>query len=650
MNFFDHQRAAKGTTLKLVFLFAVAVLTLVAAIDAAALLAMAYLSDDHGGLDASSMLAVIVVVSAITLLVIAGGMLFKTLSLRQGGSAVAAAVGAIPVDPTTTDPQLRRYVNIVEEMALASGVPAPRLFVMPREPGINAFAAGFTPADAAIAVTGGALAQLNRDELQGVIGHEFSHILNGDMRLNIRLIGLLAGILLIGMIGLRTLQFGGRGSDSKGALPFIAFAFALMVLGFVGVFFANVIKAAVSRQREWLADASAVQFTRQTDGLEGALKKIGGIPTGSRLRDSRSAAEVSHMLFGEGARKSFASLFATHPQLTDRIKALNPEFDPREIGQLQQRYSQQAPDGLAEDIAAGFAPSGTGLGRQGPTPVPTQASGRHAITAEQVVARAGTFTPADLRYGAALHARLPDDVRQLATQPTTAPVAVIALLLAPRGDALQARQLASVVQRMGPAPAREAEALADRMATLPHELRLPFVALALPQVAAHTREYHDSLVAALNDLALADGTVSMFEYCLTRLVWNYLLDVAEPARRSKVGSGSLNSVRPVVTTLLATLAVAGGTDRDESIRALNVALQRLYGDTSRPEDPRRLSWQQTLDQGWSALDALEPKAKQALVEAMVDAVMHDGAVTASEAELLRAACGLMHVPLPALLG
>ena len=201
-------------------------------------------------------------------MVITGGMLIKTLVAAAGRTAVAASVGAVPVDPTTTDPQLRRFVNIVEEMSLASGVPAPRLFVMPHEPGINAFAAGFTPADAAIAVTGGALAQLNRDELQGVIGHEFSHILNGDMRLNIRLIGLLSGILLIGMIGLRTLQFGGRGSDSKGALPLVVFAFALMALGYIGVFFANVIKAAVSRQREWLADASAVQFTRQTDGLE----------------------------------------------------------------------------------------------------------------------------------------------------------------------------------------------------------------------------------------------------------------------------------------------------------------------------------------------------------------------------------------------
>ncbi len=649
MNFFEHQRAAKGTTLKLVLLFGAAVMALVAAIDAAAVIAMLYLSKDYGGIDSSSILAIVIVVTAITLVIIAGGTLFKTISLRKGGAAVAAAVGAVPVDPTTTDPQLRRYVNIVEEMSLASGVPAPRLFVMPGEPGINAFAAGFTPADAAIAVTGGALAQLNRDELQGVIAHEFSHILNGDMRLNIRLIGLLSGILLIGMIGLRMLQVGGRGSDGKRALPLLAFAFAMMVLGYVGVFFANVIKAAVARQREWLADASAVQFTRQTDGLEGALKKIGGIPTGSRLRDSRNAAEVSHMLFGEGARRSFASLFATHPPLTDRIRALNPTFDPGEIAELQQRYANQAPDGLAEDVAAGFAPAATALGRQ--TPAPEQVSDAGWRTSpEQVVARAGTFTPADLKYGAALHARIPDDVRALASQPTTAPAAVIALLLAPSSGGLHARQLASVTELLGPTQAREAAALADRMRALPRELRLPVVALALPQIATHSRAEQDALIAVLNALAVADEKVTMFEYCLTRLVWVYLLDTNDPARRSKVGSDSLTGVRPVVTTLLATLAVAGGADQNVATQTLDIALQRLYGDTARLENPRRLSWQQTLDEGWAALDALDPRAKQALVEAMVESVLHDGIVTASEAELLRAACCLMHVPLPALLG
>lgn len=634
MNFFEHQRAAKGTTLKLVVLFLVAVLALVAGIDGAVAIAMAYKDFDQ-----SAILGVVVVVTAVTLLLIGGRMFFKMLSLRQGGAAIAASLGAVPVDPTTTDPQLRRLVNIVEEMALASGVPAPRLFVMPQEPGINAFAAGFTPADAAITVTGGALAQLNRDELQGVIGHEFSHILNGDMRLNIRLIGLLAGILLVGMIGLRFLQFGGR-SDGKGALPIVAVAFAMMALGFVGVFFANLIKAAVSRQREWLADASAVQFTRQTTGLEGALKKIGGIPAGSRLRDARGAAEVSHMLFGEGTRRSFSALFATHPPLADRIKALDPGFDPKILADLQKYYAQQPPNGLAEDVAAGFAPAidvGT-------------AAGRRAVGPERVAARAGTLTPADLKWGAAMRTRLPAEVRSLGAQPSTAPAATIALLLASRGDPLQARQLGAVAHRLGRAQADAVAAMAGVMANLPRELRLPFVELALPQLAVHPRDYQDALVATLNDVAMADDTLTMFEYCVTRLIWSYLQDASDPAHRSRVGNGSLGQVRPLVTTLLATMAAAGARDDDAAIRALDTAVRRLYGDADAPDQSRARPWHQTLDAGWAALDALDPKSKQALVEAMVVAVLDDGEVAPAEAELLRAACGLMHVPLPALLG
>src|SRR4051812_18285012 len=262
-----------------------------------------------------------------TLLVIACGTGSKMIALRAGGAAVAQSVGAVPVDPSTTDPRLRRFVNVVEEMSIASGVPMPRLFVLEQEPGINAFAAGYSPRDAAVTVTSGALDRLNRDELQGVIGHEFSHVLNGDMRLNVRLIGLLNGILLLGLVGLRFLQFGGgRSRDSKGGSPLLVIAIALVVLGFVGQFFAGLIKAAVGRQREWLADASSVQFTRQTTGLVGALKKIAGLPTGSTLSDRHSAKQVSHMLFGEGSRLS--SLYATHPPLDKRIAALDPTFNP----------------------------------------------------------------------------------------------------------------------------------------------------------------------------------------------------------------------------------------------------------------------------------------------------------------------------------
>ena len=610
MNFFERQDAAKGTTVKLVFLFATAVLALVAVIDGVVALAMSSRQSDSG-----SIVATLVVVTAITLLIIAGGMISKTAALRQGGSAVAASVGAVPIDPTTTDPALNRFVNIVEEMSLASGVPVPRLFVMTHEPAINAFAAGYTPADAAITVTQGALDNLNRDELQGVIGHEFSHILNGDMRLNLRLIGLLNGILLIGLIGLRVLQFGGRGSDRKNAPPILLIALAMLVLGFVGVFFANIIKAAVSRQREWLADASAVQFTRQTTGLEGAFKKIAGLRDGTVLRDSRSAAEVSHMLFGEGRRLSFGGLWDSHPPLFDRIHALDPSFTRDQFDELARESRPTGADQAADLVSAqasGFAT----------TAVPPVLS-RPPITVQpsDIVQRVGTLTPEDLAHGAGLSAQIPPRFRQLASQATTTVPLLLAMLVS-TDDAVRERQLVMLRQRM-PHEARTAAIVASQLAQLPEVLRLPVVSIALPVLVRRPREELRTLLETLNDLALADGSISLYEYCLTRVVWSYLQDAADPYRRSRVGSATLAQVQPQQTALLATFASVGGAP---------VAAA---------------SWQQ-LDSGWGALDGLAPAEKARLVEQMVTAVLADGRLEAGEAELLRVACAVIHVPLPPL--
>ncbi len=211
-DFFARQHAARGTSLKLVVLFVLAVISIVAVIDLVVLIAL------RAG-SVASVVGWLVAATVGTLLLIGGGTASKLIALRAGGVAVAQSVGAVPVDPTTSDPQLRRYLNVVEEMSIASGVPVPRLFVLEREEGINAFAAGYTPADAAVTVTAGALHQLNRDELQGVIGHEFSHVLNGDMKLNLRLIGLLNGLLLLGLVGLRVLQFGGGGGRATRTPP-----------------------------------------------------------------------------------------------------------------------------------------------------------------------------------------------------------------------------------------------------------------------------------------------------------------------------------------------------------------------------------------------------------------------------------------------
>jgi Zn-dependent protease with chaperone function len=621
VDFFERQRTARGTSAKLVVLFVLAVLASVAVIDVIAVLAMQGRGNVTG---------VLVVVSAGTLLVIVGGMIGKSFALRKGGSAVAASVGAVPVDPTTTDPALRRFVNVVEEMSIASGVPMPRLFVLPRERGINAFAAGYTAADAAITVTEGALSQLSRDELQGVIGHEFSHVLNGDMRLSIRLIGLLYGIMLLGLVGSRVLALGGRGSDRKGALPIVAIAFGAMVVGFVGQFFAGLIKAAVSRQREWLADASAVQFTRQPDGLAGALKKIAGLPEGSRLADERSAKEVSHMLFGEGRR--FSRLFSTHPPIHERIAALDPTFREADLETLRERWRDEPPPGPAGDVTHGLAPAVT-------APV--------AVTPEQVSARAGTLTPADLDRGAALHSQVPPHIHQLATQPSTAASVVLAMVVCGE-PALRATQLAAVQERLGIATARSVDALVAEVAALPRHLRLPVVGIASPQLTGRPDHEQQALVAALDDLALADGAVSLFEYCLTRTVRATLQDAADPASRSRPGSTAVRQATDEIVAVLTALALSGNADRVAAERAFAAAFAHLRSGAPVPEMPASPAWRR-LDACWPVLDGLARLEKRLLVEAMVVAVLDDGKLTSSEAELLRAACALVHVPLPALI-
>jgi Zn-dependent protease with chaperone function len=619
VDFFARQHEARGTSARLVALFVLAVVSIIVVVDVVVLLLTRNGTSGY-------ILGWVIAASAVTVLVIAGGMLAKMATLRSGGAAVALSVGAVPVDPTTSDPQLRRLINVVEEMSIASGVPMPRLFVLPREEGINAFAAGFTPADAAITVTAGSLERLNRDELQGVVGHEFSHILNGDMRLNVRLIGLLAGILLLGIVGLRVLQFGGgRSRDSK-ASPVLFIAIAFLVLGFVGQFFAQLIQAAVSRQREWLADASSVQFTRQSAGLVGALKKIAGLPTGSALRDTVAERQVNHMLFGEGKR-SFSQLYATHPPLLERIKALEPGFRPEKVRELRAEFRASPPNGLAEDAARGFAAASA-------TPAPTV-----AVTPETVSSRVGSFGPDDLARGAAISARLPDELRRLAGQPSTARDLVLALLLDADAD-VRARQLTLT----GPAAGR----LYPQVANLPEVLRLPVIELAMPSVAAGPPDQVHAVIDLADQLARADGTYTLFEYCAVRLVGSYLRDALSPAARSTPGRADVRTVQQAAVTLLAAVATAGNPDSAAAQRAFTTGMSRLLPGAAPPDYAPPASFA-ALDAVWDPLDALDPRHKRPLVEALVAAVNDDGVLAVAEVELLRTACALLHCPLPAMI-
>ena len=365
MNFFDAQSKAKRATRWLVVVYVVATLLIVAGVTAIVWAAFYNSANTARVTDPSLLIAA----ALATVALILGSTLYKTAVLSSGGGRVALDLGGTLVPPDVRDPLRRRLRNVVEEMAIASGVPVPEIYVLESENGINAFAAGFAPTDAAIAVTRGTLELLDRDELQGVIAHEFSHILNGDMRLNIRMMGVLFGIMVIGIIGRMVLRGGyysGISSSrrNKGAPAIMAIGLGLTLLGWIGVLFARIIKAAVSRQREYLADASAVQFTRQTSGIANALKKIGGY-SGKSFFHAADPEEVSHMLFAGGLAR-LSSMFATHPPLTERIQALEPSFRSGDYPQVDLRQRQpvvtaEAASGLtasaAPEAAAGFAAS-----------------------------------------------------------------------------------------------------------------------------------------------------------------------------------------------------------------------------------------------------------------------------------------------------
>ena len=632
MNFFERQAAARRNSSRLVVLFALAVAGIVAAVDFAAY-AVYGLGGDMASGEGAALLATCTV---LTLGVIGLGSLYRIASLRSGGEAVAQQLDGTPVGADTNDFSLRRLRNVVEEIAIASGVPVPKIYVLEHEAGINAFAAGYSPSDAVIAVTRGALDRLNRDELQGVVAHEFSHVLNGDMRLNIRLIGVLFGILMIALIGRKILEHGRFGGRNKGGGAILAAALIALVVGYIGLFFGRMIKAGVSRQREHLADASAVQFTRQTTGLAGALKKIGGLDEGSRLSRRDDAEEVSHMLFGDGI--GFSGLFATHPPLVERIQALEPQFRPEELARLQQRWLATPPNGLEEDAQLGLVvPSAARLPATG---------AQFPVTPPMVVAQVAHPAPDDYRRADAIVGRMPATLHEYATRRDMVMPLLLALLL-DEDRRVRALQREDIAARLGMAMAEHAGDLREQhIANQLHPaLRLPLASLAFPALRMRPRPELDVFLDTMHAVVHADGRVSLFEYCLGRLLQVQVREALDPSRHARFGRQKLSAVRSEVATLLCVVAQSGHDGTEDAQRAYLTGIQRVLPRDHLPYLPRK-EGALALDPVWAPLDALDPLAKQALVEGLVATISHDNTVSVPEAELLRTICAALHCPLP----
>jgi Zn-dependent protease with chaperone function len=519
MDFFEEQALARKRTLRLVLLFAVAVVGVIAAVYALLMIFYAAVANEAPGLayivgdyDNVRELALSfwnpgVFLAALggTVIVVGLGSLYKVAQLRDGGSAVALSLGGRQVDPDSTKLEERRLLNVVEEMAIASGVPVPDVYVLDREPGINAFAAGNTTSDAVVGVTHGTLHLLRRDELQGVIAHEFSHILNGDSRINLRAIGLLHGIFLVALIG-RFLTRSSVYRTRKESSGVVLIGLGLLAIGSIGVFFGRMIQSAISRQRELLADASAVQFTRDPDGLVGALKKIGGATPHSYL-DTPKADEASHIFFSDAIRRLrlFAGLFRTHPRLDDRIRKLEPQWD----GEFTEVALPEIADGMSTPPDA--PPDELNAFAEAPT--------EEAVS--QAIQHIGSPRPEQITFARSLHAALPELWIHAVHQAPMAQAMVFGVLLA-HDEVLRGTELLRLAELTDPQTADLALRFHSEAGDRSSAEKIALVDMAMPTLRGLSVGEYRRFAEVVDVLMQSDRRIDLFEYTLSRMIQRHL--------------------------------------------------------------------------------------------------------------------------------
>jgi Zn-dependent protease with chaperone function len=644
MDFFQNQEVARKKTGLLVLYFVLAVILVILSVYVAivAVLQAAEPRGPENTVRSSNDLwnpELFGMVALGTSSLVAGGSLYKIAALAGGGHTVAELMGGRLLHPDNAGPDERRLLNVVEEMAIASGVPVPAVYLLENESGINAFAAGHKPGDAVIGVTAGTVKTLSRDELQGVIAHEFSHILNGDMRLNIRLMGVLFGILVIGLTGwiiFRSstgggyIRVGSRDDDRRGFNPLPLIGLALYLIGYVGVFFGNLIKAAVSRQREFLADASAVQFTRNPDGIAGALKKIGALAEGSTIRDAH-AEEASHMFFGNavGGLGQLFGLLATHPPLAERVRRIDPSFNGD--------FSQVRLDTPREE-----AP------RRAPLR-PAIRPGVMALTAAGAVDSVGTLDQEHIDYAAGLKESIPRSLLEAARDPVGAQAAVFALLIDP-GETVRNAQFDWLNAYALPVAVRELRKLLADAQRLAPEARLPLVELATPALCRMTpAQFHD-FIRTVEALVHADRTMTLFEFALQRLLIRHVVAYFVRTKPRSVKYTTREPLAVPTAVVLSALAQAGARTAEDAGRAFAQGVRALGWRGVRLDmaPPGSVG----LAEVGAALEELAraaPALKRQILHSCATCVIVDGAVTVEEGELLRAVSDSLGCPMPPLI-
>ncbi len=578
-----------------------------------------------------------IITLGIMIVLVGGGFLYRYLQLRKGGEVVAEMLGGVRIEPDTSDPDERRALNIVEEMAIASGIPVPPVFKIPSG-SINAFAAGHTIDQAAIGLTDGCIA-MPRDELQGVVAHEFSHVFNGDMRLNLRLVAVINGVMVLGLTGLFLIRIigysllyggGGRSSNDKGggmalALAIIVFGALVAAIGFLGTLMARIIQAAVSRQREFLADASAVQYTRNPDGISGALRRIGGET--KKAKFAGEASQFNHMFFTQALNATFA----THPPLSERIKRIVGSTSGPDMSTPPRARSVPAAETSAAKPDVGRAMIGAAVGAVAVTGM------RNAI------AHAGEMSAISMDWTRAILESIPDELRAAARTPRSARALIAAMLMVEGGTDEQAiaSQRATLKRLMPEEEASHAEILRPLIADLQSAARVPLLDLTSPAMQSFSPSQAAELQKLVEALVAADKHVSRFEWVVAILV-DAMLDRRGDA--SHRAAATIKSIAPSAQAILSVTATAGTSDRNEAAQAVASACKGL--GIAAPDGGLASVSIKSINVAVHDLRTLTFAERKRLLEAVVDVVAHDDKTTVEEAEMVRAVSEVLAVPMP----
>ena len=704
MNFFEQQDLAQRNTKRLVFLLCLAVISLIAITTLMFSIAFYYMEQNTQstlantglwqGITQNMSWEMFAGISATVCAVILAGSFYKLIQLSSGGRAVAEALGGRPLNVINANADEKKILNVVEEMAIASGTPAPPVYLIEDE-AINAFAAGHTPQDAVIGVTRGCIRLLTRDELQGVIAHEFSHIFHGDMRLNLRLVALLNGILLLGLIGEFLLRSSGHrrafsSSKEKSPVAIMGLGLGLVIIGYTGTFFGKLIKAAVSRQREFLADASAVKFTRNPDGIGGALKKLGGYVGGSQM-DVANASEFSHLFFGEGTgTSSFFNALATHPPLEDRIKRIDPHWDghfshidvyqesengnaaenahiederleitnfqPQNFqpqNSQQQNLQQQNPhqqgfqevsahDGQREDARKFDSHSAQVLSSVQPEFHTPQNATEFAVCVDQAFQAIGHPNQTHLAYAQHALNSISEQLHEAAHNPWEAQALMFGLLLNKNTDT-QATQWQLLEQVFSAAQIQSIKPWALQASLLDPRLRLPLLDISLPTLKNLSAPQYQLFKAAMNSVIRANKHTDLIEWAYSRIITHNLEPQKTPNRFV-----DLTQLKNEACTLLTIIAYAGADSVAKAQAAFNSSKTILGFDNAELINKSDFSIMD-LDLAITRLNCLKPLQKPKLLKAMSQCVMADQRITVLEAELFRAIADTLDCPVPPLI-